>query len=771
MKMKMWFAHRLPRVARMIAVALFLTLVAALVVSYRNQYGFIYRAGERYPEYRLSNRLVSVTENVRILQSQGDRSLFELTASRDELYDDGHHELKDVALKVYGDDGAPRGWVHANNCVYDPTPGLVIFKNQVVATAWEKLSLKTERMVYDQNTGMIQTDQPVQFARTNLKGQVIGVEVRTRAGQEQVILKQQVNVTVEPENQSDSAPRTEPIQIRSNSAYYVKSESTIHLVGDVSLTQATEALGADRMTALFDRQNQLQKVKAEGRAVMQSRSDRRTSEVRAEVMEFSFDQKQRLQRAVASGDAAANVVEARQVRQVRAPQIEAEFAPSSSSTVTVSRIIGDHGRVEAHFSPAGSKSADEGKERSLLERSASEEKTLTADWVELSYRKEGRELDQALASGTAILVLVPGQISRGAERKTIRADQMEIEFYEDGNLAKAFTASGQVRVEFEPLEPNSGKQKRVTTSQKLVAQIDRVTQEFTQLTQSGDFHFTEGDREAKSEAAIYDADTHIISLRGGEPVIWDSRGRTRSQRVDINMETGESVAQGNANTTYYNQEATNRAAPFQKRQSPVFVAADRAEVRHGANLAIYTGNARAWQEDNYVSADRIELYGKERMMVAIGEVKSGFYRAPGGSKGTGSSQTVPVFAKAQRMTYLDSERLVRYESEAQLQQGSDRLSANRVTVFLKRDLNEIERAVAEEQVVVTEPGRRASGDQAVYTAADDRVVLIGQPARVEDDRYDVVQRGPRLTYLLGDDKVVVGDNSGSQRIRSVRKIQ
>jgi lipopolysaccharide export system protein LptA len=347
---------------------------------------------------------------------------------------------------------------------------------------------------------------------------------------------------------------------------------------------------------------------------------------------------------------------------------------------------------------------------------------------------------------------------------------MDIEFYDDGNLAEALTAD-DVRVEFEPLASGSQRAKRTTTSRKLVGQIDRVTQEFTQLTQSGDFHFVEADRQAKSEAATYDAATHIIRLRGGEPVVWDTRGRTRAEHIDINMEAGESLAQGRVTTTYYNQDATNRAAPFQQRQSPVFVAADRAEVKHENNLAVYTGKARAWQDEAYVTAHRIELYGTERMMVAVGQVKSGFYRAPGGNKPGDAKPLVPVFASADRMTYQDSDRLVRYETEVQLQQDDRRVTAHRINVFLKRDLNEIERVVAEGHVVVTEPERQAFGDQAVYTAADERVVLMGRPARIQDDRYEAAQRGSRLTYLMGDDKVMVGDNEGSQRVKSVRKIQ
>lgn len=765
-----WNYH-LPRVARLLAVALVLALIAAIVISYLNQYGFIHRAGEVYPEYRMSHRLVSVTEHIRHLQAQGDRYLFSLKASRDELYDDGHHELKDVVLEVYGDNQQSQGWVRAEHCVYDPKQGLVIFKTRVVANAWDRLSLVTDRLTYHQDTGVIQTDQPVEIEQRRLRGRVVGVEVRTRPGQEQVVLKQDVNVVIEPGGQSGSPASSELVRIRSQSAYSLKSESAIHLVGNVVLSQGMETLTADRMTAFLDGHQRVHTVKATGRVLMQSRSGRRTSQVQAETMEFSFDQDQRLRRAVASGDAAANVVHAQQVRQVRAPRIEAEFVPTGTASVTVSRLVGDHGRVEVRFSPAGASALANSKSRSLGDRLASEEKTLTADWVELSYRKEGRELDRALASGQAVLVLKPQSMGREAERKTIRADRMEIEFYDDGTLANAFTAQGHVRVEFEPLGPGSAKPVRVTTSQTLVAQIDRRTHEFTQLTQSGDFHFAEGDRQASSQMAVYDAATHILSLRGGEPVMWDTRGRLRAEQVDINMETGESLARGRVHTTYYNQEATQRTVPFLQRQAPIFIAADQAEVKQRINLAIYTGKVRVWQDDHYVTAERVELYGKERMMVAIGQVRSGFYQAPERTQDADPAGMAPVFVKAQRMTYLDVERLVRYEHEVHLQQGRNRLRADRLTVFLQRDVNELERAVAEGQVVIAEPERRAYGDQAVYTAADERVVLTGQPAHVEDERTGIVQRGPRLTYLAGDDKVIVGDQGGAQRVRSVRKIQ
>ena len=53
-------------------------------------------------------------------------------------------------------------------------------------------------------------------------------------------------------------------------------------------------------------------------------------------------------------------------------------------------------------------------------------------------------------------------------------------------------------------------------------------------------------------------------------------------------------------------------------------------------------------------------------------------------------------------------------------------------VYLLKDTYEVERTVSERSVVVTQPGRRGTGDRGEYTAADETVELTGTPARVED---------------------------------------
>lgn len=757
-------AHRWPQLIRAVAVIIFISTVVAIFISYRNRSTTSPRAGDAFP--KLSKRLVSVAENVEHRQERGGEITLFLKAARDEVYDDGHHELTDVVAELYDEAGKPRGSLRAGLCIYDPTQTLVIFQHQVSVTAWDTLSLQTERLTYEQRTGLILSDQPVQFRYADWRGHVVGIEVQTRPGREQLILKQQVRVEID----SSTGSTNQLVRIQSDSAYATKADASVHLLGNVHLTQSTQSLRADRMVAVFNHQRQLQHVEAQGRCVMTFRSEPRISEVRASSMKFLFDAQQRLHQATATGGAVATVTDARQVRQVHASYIEATFVLSSSGAVHVSRIIGDQGRVNVQVMPANGAPVEQHQDRARLSLSGSEHKRLVADRIELVYQPGGRELDRAIASGRVELVLEPLVATRDAERKTIRAQHLEVSFYQDGNLAEALNAQ-DVQVEFEPLKPTSKRVKRTTKSNQLAGQIDRASQELVRLTQSGNFQFVEGDRQAKAETATYDAATHIISLRGGEPVVWDTRARTRADYIQIDVQAGTSIAQGRVTTTYYNQEATERAVPFQQQQAPVFIAADRFEVNHDSHFAVYTGKARAWQDEAYVTAQRLELYGRERMMVAVGQVKSGFYRAPAGSQTGQAKSLVPVFVSAGRMTYQDNNRLVRYESDVQLQQADRRMTADQLSVFLKPELNEVERVVADGHVVVTEPQRQAFGDQAVYTAADERVVIIGRPARIQDDRYEAVQRGSRLTYLIGDDKVMLGDHEGSQRVRSMRKIQ
>ena len=74
--------------------------------------------------------------------------------------------------------------------------------------------------------------------------------------------------------------------------------------------------------------------------------------------------------------------------------------------------------------------------------------------------------------------------------------------------------------------------------------------------------------------------------------------------------------------------------------------------------------------------------------------------------------------------------------------------------------SEVERAVADGHVRVTQPGRRATGDHLEYEAAAGRIVMKGGAPALFDEAKGFTT-GQRLTFFIHDDRLFVdgGDQS------------
>jgi hypothetical protein len=69
----------------------------------------------------------------------------------------------------------------------------------------------------------------------------------------------------------------------------------------------------------------------------------------------------------------------------------------------------------------------------------------------------------------------------------------------------------------------------------------------------------------------------------------------------------------------------------------------RGGFEHQAEVGVYTGNARAWQENNYVRADQLILRQKQGELYGEGAVQSLLYDAK--KRENGVESNVPVFAR------------------------------------------------------------------------------------------------------------------------------
>src|SRR5204862_5649488 len=67
---------------------------------------------------------------------------------------------------------------------------------------------------------------------------------------------------------------------------------------------------------------------------------------------------------------------------------------------------------------------------------------------------------------------------------------------------------------------------------------------------------------------------------------------------------------------------------------------------------------------------------------------------------------------------------------------------------------QLDRLVATGQVVIQQPGRRAEGQQLVYSAAEDKFVITGGPPSIFDAERGKIT-GVSLTFYRHDDRVLV----------------
>jgi len=792
-----------PKLGRVLALLLLVCGIAALAISYwglKDRTTFRLRPGQA----RLSTEVVGEITNLEHREMKGDRLWVLLRASRDVQYSDGHHRLENVYLEVYPDQGDRPDKISARETLTNEDNTQFLFTGNVQIETRDRLTARSESVEYDVKTEVANLTTPVSFQRENIQGRADSAGLDAKA--KKLELKGAVEITVHPEagGQPASAPpaglpkanlRGLPVTVRSAQALFDQAAMQINFGGGATAEQGRDVFSGETLVGMLTPEKRVKYIAARTGAYLRSMNEGRAAEVFGDQLDFYFNPDQKLVAAHAIGNVRAKTLDADSDAELVTPAaVDLEFSVQGDRSLLREMRAG--GRPVLTLGAPKSKASDP----------KAANKRLTADAVRLFWRETGRDLERAEANGNVELLVEPTQPNPAADRKRLYATVFRCHFFEAGNLAKTFNASGDARAVIEPYQETERRGTRTLTAQEMAAQFVRETQDVERFEAAGDARFVERqrtltsqkmnahfsretsalerveaagdakfnelDRNGQSATMTYTAGDGRILLRGGEPVVWDSRARLKAPEIDSDTVNKISHARGKVLTTYYSQEQTNGAAPFKSVKSPVFIASAAAEFQHETGVGVYTGNARAWQDDNFVKADRLVLRREQKRMEGDGNVQSALYQAR--RRGEGGERTVvPVFATSRSMTYSDAERLLHYAGDVDIRQGTERMTSEVADVFLQKESYEVERTVSQRAVVVTQPGRRGTGDRGEYTAADETVVLTGNPARVEDAEKGTSE-SRRMTVFLREDRVVSEGGAGPQspgRVRTTHRIK
>ncbi|HEU4874810.1 MAG TPA: LPS export ABC transporter periplasmic protein LptC [Pyrinomonadaceae bacterium] len=748
---------KVPAIARIVAFTLLASGLAVVGVSYyklRNAEKF--KPKSEKPE--LSKEVTGIVEGYEQRVTKNDRLYLLVKASRDVTFSDGHHELENINMTVYPPEGETPDQITAARAIYQPDSNILSFMGSVKIETKDKLKVNTEALSFDQNSGIAQTDSHIAFERENVSGTSTGAVVEQKA--QRLELKSNVQLTVAPA-QSGATKRARPVLIKAARGTFEQNSMQLAFYGGVTVEQENDILSGDNLTAFLNQQKHLERAEIRTNAYMRVMDPGRAAEVKSVNMDFFMDKDQRLERALATNDVAARTLEGdADVQVTGSTSLEVTFQAKDDASLLRQMVAS--GRSVITMSAPKSKANDP--------RAAN--KRLTANAVKLFWRITGRDLEKAEASGDAELFVEPVVSSTRAERKKLNAPQFDCDFFEAGNLARTCKATGGSKATLDPMQPVQNRGTRTLTSQTMTTVFLKDTQDVERVDAQGDSKFNENDRNGVAANVSYVAADQTVRLRGGDPTVWDSRGRTKAIELDADLANDVSYARGRTTTTYYSQEQTNGATPFSKTKSPVYIASERGEFRHESGQAIYTGNARAWQDDNYVRGDKLVIYMNDKRMEATGHVQSAIYNARRRVENNNNT-VVPVFAAADSMFYSDPDRTIHYEGNVDIKQGSDRLTGGVADVYLDKETNEMQKTTAQRNVVLTQPNRKGTGDWVEYTTANELAILKGNPARVEDVEQGNTE-GNRLTLSVRDGKVTADDARGPLapgRVRSTHKIR
>jgi LPS export ABC transporter protein LptC/lipopolysaccharide transport protein LptA len=857
--------------AKLTALILFLGVAALLGFQFVSRFNNNSKPPGPKPPPRLEKQLTGIFDNFHYQHYENNRTQYTLTANKDKVFSDSHHELEKVKLVTYDDKGEVSGQVTSERCYYDQDKSIVRFEQNVVVDTPDGLNVKTELMEYDQVNEFAKTDDPVEFKRNNVHGTCTGAVLESKI--HRLEMKQAVHVIMEPEkpedkakddkdkkddaakdgakdkkdnalkdkkdnsdkNKKDKADKkdktdkqakkssanedkkasaadaksggepanangnapvkpvkkllSDPIDITGNWGEYLGQDRLIKLRGAARIVEPERALSADNITAFISPANKIEHMEARGNSLLESHRSEMPAKVESTEMDFFFDNDGNLTRGEARIDVRGQTLDDGPPRNLTADKLTLFTVQGANNSTEVQHIVASGHVIVKLAAPVPT---DDEPNPSAKE--------LRGDDADLFYYSGGKFLREADARGHTILIMTPLNRVVGAEKRTLHADHSNLTFFETDNAAREFNAEGNVKVELEPyapppVDPQQAPATRITESEKGKANFDRETGDIDTAVQEGNFRYQEGIKHALSQYALYNADKELFELRVGKVVVWDDQSRTIADEIDLYTEKQESFARGHVRTTYYNPTSTGQSTLFSNMKSPIFVTAKEAHSFNAKGEAIYTGDARAWQDDNFVSGDRLELYNSSHTLVAVGNVSSALYQAaqdaqsdsqpnqpnqpnqgaqkPDAKKngqGDGGKRDVPVFATSDTMNYSDIERVADYRGNVKMKQGDEDLAAEHVKVFLQKDINEIKRMEAERKVILIQPERRAEGEEAEYTAEDQRTIVTGNLAHAYSQSQGNVT-GRRLTLMGGDDRIFADDQRGTRRVRSTHEVK
>ena len=762
-----------------------------------------------YARHRVQDALKQVPEKIgleikqtatgfTVSKSEQGRTLFTIQASKAvQFKQGGRADLRDVQITLYGSDSSRFDQIRGADFEYDQQSGDVVAKGEVQIDLGTNpqgllnpdqtppkelknpIHLTTSGLVFNQKTGDARTFERVDFSLPQGNGSAVGVNYAAKNNV--LTLQSQVNLVL------GGAAATTITAVR---ATITKDPHQV-VLDHPHLQSAARQCDADEATLFLRPDNTLDRVLARGDVLVQAQGSQ-PAETRSDQLELIMaKQHDALRTAVFSGDVRAQVAGANSMEDGR-PRPSKPSNPQKAADETPQEwpMQGNAGRVVLEFSDKNLLTKVHAQDNvKLLQHQNSAGNSASAQDLELTapgvdfFLAKGSRLDHAETSSAAQIAIRP---TTGSGPQTLATAAKFIARFDGSGQFTSLHGAPDARI----VSQNPGQPDRVSTSRVLDATFQPGSG-IQSLVQEGNVTYVDGERKAWGAHARYTPADQVLILTGSPRVI-DGGMTTTANSMRLHRATGDAFAEGNVKSTYSDLTPQPDGALLSS-SSPIHVTARSMSVHGTSAIALYTGDARLWQDANAVEAPSIEFDRDQRSMVAgsavAGPAVAGSVAGSpnsqtvstvliqsGGSGGSASGNSTPIAITSTRLTYADNERKAHFEGDVVAKSADATITAKTMEVFLQArgpaihplsEAGKIEKIIATDQVVVTQPSRRATGNLLTYTAADDKFVLTGGPPCIFDTEQGKIT-GVSLTFFRLDDRVLVEGNNLSPTVTQTR---
>jgi lipopolysaccharide export system protein LptA len=672
-------------------------------------------------------------------KSEGGKTLFTIHAASVQQYKEGGRAaLHDVSITVFGRNQDRSDQIYGADFAYDPAAKVVTAEGEVridleavsasttpgqpsAAETKNLIHVKTSGLTFNENTGIAQTKAAIEFRVPEGNGSAVGATYDSHGGV--LTLKSAVRLT-------STGPRKSTIT--GQSATITKNPSKV-VMQSARVEELQRVISADKVAVFLGDDNNIARVVGSGNLHAVS-TGAKSFEISAPEGELEMAGANQAQRGILSGGVT--------------------FASKGDSPAE-----GKAGKILLTFGAENRLSKARAQDSVQLKQGpAGKSQELHAVALDVSV-KDGRRLEKAVTSGG------PAEIVReqAPGKTTISAGHFEAVFNDQNRPVSLYGTPDAKIVDTAP-----GKPDRILTSRELTARFNDKG-EIISADQTGDFHYQEGTQTASAERAKYAAADETILLSGLPRVIDANQGITlTADSIQLNRKTRNASAQDNVKTTYSKMSAQPGGAMLGS-ADPIHVTGSSATMNSATGVARYT-KARLWQGPNIVEAPTISFDRTKRSLQAQGgqggHVASVFVQKDKNGKLT------PVNVTSDRLSYVDADRRAVFSGNVVVRAQDVTISSATVQVILlpnksqaqTQAASQLDHIEAQGDIKIEQGSRKATGNQLVYTAADEKMVLTGTSERLpsifDAERGQI--SGDSLTFFTHDGRVLVGSGETSK---------